>query len=112
MSPGSHEQFRSQLRTLFRWSLTSSSANEKWSKQHYEKPRALSAVQLAPPPSWAFPGRHSNRKLRNSASIDTFSKPPDRSTDAPHPPATAEPFAHVSTLPLWCRRRIDASPLR
>src|SRR5271163_497755 len=100
MSPGSHEQFRSQLRTLFRWSLTSSSANEKWSKQHYEKPRALSAVQLVPPPSWAFPGRHSNRKLRNSASIGTFSKPPDRCPDAPHQHPTAEPFAPPLAPPL------------
>src|SRR5216684_1888413 len=78
MTPGLRQWWRhTRLRRVVPWSLTLSNMKEKRSSTHYERRRASSGGPLVLLPSWAYPGKRSNRRSKSWESSGTASRRPD-----------------------------------
>src|SRR5712691_4940588 len=84
MTPGLRQWWRhTRLRRVVLWSLILSSMKEKRSSAHYERRRASSGGPPELLPSWAYPGKRSNRRSKSWESSGTTSRRPDLSARLP-----------------------------
>src|SRR6267378_3340757 len=91
MTPGLRQWCRhTRWRRVIPWSLTLSNMNEKRSSTHYERRRASSGGPPVPLPSWAYPGKRSNRRSKSWESSGTASRRPDLSARVTRPARDAD----------------------
>src|SRR5467141_1738872 len=91
MTPGLRQCWgHTRLRRVVPWSVTLSNMKEKRSSTHYERPKASSGGLPVLLPSWAYPGKRSNRRSKNWESSGTASRRPDLSARVTRPARDAD----------------------